>query len=485
MPTIEFASRRGRIVLLATVLASGVAFLDATVVTVALPRIGTDLGAELEGLQWVLDAYLLTLAALVLVGGALGDVLGRRRVFLAGVWGFAVASALCAVAVDPGTLIAARALQGVFAALLTPTSLAILSSSFTPQDRGRAIGAWAGLSGVTTAAGPFVGGWLVDAASWRWIFLLNIPLLAGATVAALRGIAAEDGVRVAGLRELLARVDLPGAGLSVLGLGLIVAPLIEVARLPAWTVAGSVAAGAAVLACFVAYERRRRHPMLPPGLFRIRTFSVANMVTVVVYAALTGTNFLVVLALQRGLGYSALAAGAAMAPLTVILLLFSPRVGALLPKLGARPLLTTGSVVMASGLLLLSGINQGSSYVGGVLPGVLVMAAGLVLVVTPVTTTALTDAPSERQGVASGTNNAVARVGGLLAVAVLPAAGGIAGTAAVEAGPLLAGVSAALRFAAVICAAGGVIAWIGLRPQDCKHAPAETVPTAAHPRPAG
>src|SRR5690554_1604388 len=178
VPTVEFASRRGRIVLLATVLASGVAFLDATVVTVALPRIGSDLGTGLAGLQWVLDAYLLALAALVLVGGALGDVLGRRRVFLAGISGFAVASVLCAVAVDPGTLIAARALQGVFAALLTPTSLAILSASFTPQDRGRAIGAWAGLSGVTTAAGPFVGGWLVDVGSWRWIFLLNIPLLA-------------------------------------------------------------------------------------------------------------------------------------------------------------------------------------------------------------------------------------------------------------------------------------------------------------------
>lgn len=478
MPTVEFASRRGRIVLLATVLASGVAFLDATVVTVALPRIGSDLGTGLAGLQWVLDAYLLALAALVLVGGALGDVLGRRRVFLAGISGFAVASVLCAVAVDPGTLVAARALQGVFAALLTPTSLAILSASFTPQDRGRAIGAWAGLSGVTTAAGPFVGGWLVDVGSWRWIFLLNIPLLAGAAIAA-RGIPVEDRLRVANLRELLARVDLPGSGMSVLGLGLIVAPLIEVAHLPAWAVAASVSVGAAVLAGFVAYERRRPYPMLPPGLFKIRTFSVANLVTVVVYAALTGANFLVVLGIQRGLGYSALAAGAAMTPLTVIMLAFSARVGGLLPKVGARPLLTAGSILMGAGLALLSGLHPGSSYVGGVLPGVLVMAAGLVLVVTPVTATALADAPPERQGVASGTNNAVARVGGLLAVAVLPAVGGIAGTAAVEPGPLLEGVSAALRFAAAICAAGGLIAWIGLRPQDCKAAPGGARPQSA------
>lgn len=465
---IEFASRRGRTVLAATILASGVAFLDATVVTVALPRIGTDLGADLAALQWVLDAYLLALGGLVLVGGALGDVLGRRRVFLAGVGGFGAASLLCALAWSPGVLIGGRAVQGVFAALLTPASLAILSSSFSSDQRGRAIGAWSGLAGIATAVGPFVGGWLVDSVSWRWIFLLNIPLLAGAAEAARRAVPASG--RSPTRHELRTRVDLPGAALAVAGLALIVTPLIEFAHLPPALVTASLAAGVAALGALVVHGRRRPSPMVPPGLFRIRTIAVANLVTVTIYAALTGASFLVTFGLQRALGYSALEAGAALVPLTLVLLVFSARVGAVLPRVGARPLLTAGSLLMAAGLVLLSRVEVGSVYLTGVLPGVLVMAAGLVLVVAPVTTTALADAPPSNQGVASGVNNAVARVAGLIAVAVLPAAAGIAGTDGLAPEPLLEGVSRAMLILAVTCAVGALIAWIGLRPCDARKA---------------
>jgi EmrB/QacA subfamily drug resistance transporter len=471
--SIEFTSAQGRLIVTATVLASGVAFLDGTVVTVALPRIGTDLGAGLSALQWILNGYLLTLGALVLVGGALGDLLGRRRVFIVGMWGFGLASVLCALAWSPAALVSGRALQGVFAALLTPTSLAILSSTFKASDRGRAIGAWTGLSGVTTAIGPFVGGWLVDVASWRWVFLINVPLLAVAIYVAHRAVPADQGSG-AGLerREVLSRVDLPGAGLTVLGLGLIVTPLIEIERLPTWAVVATVVSGVAVLFGFVGYERRRRVPMMPIRLFRIRTFTVANLFTIVVYAALTGMGFLISLALQRGLGYSALAAGAATVPITVVLLLFSARVGALLPRIGARWPLVAGGVLTAAGLFLLSGIGPDTTYLTGVLPGVMVFAVGLVLLVTPVTTTALTDIPLERQGVASGINNAVARIAGLLAVAVLPAAAGLSATGAADPIPLLDGVSTALQIAAVSCLAGALIAWIGLRPRDCHKLPA-------------
>lgn len=468
---LTFTSRRGRLVLLATVLASGVAFLDATVVTVAIPRMGDDLGAGFSALQWVLDAYLLTLGALVLVGGALGDVLGRRRVFVIGMWGFGVASVLCAVAWSPASLIAARALQGIFAALLTPTSLAILSASFPAEERGRAIGAWSGLSGVTTAVGPFLGGWLVDVASWRWIFILNVPLLAAAVFVTRAAVPADVGAGAGlGRRALLRRVDLPGAALTVVGLALIVTPLIEVQRMPIAVVVASIVAGVLTLVGFIVYERRRDQPMLPPVLFRIRTFTVANLITLAVYSALSAMGFLLTLGLQRGLGYSALAAGAATVPITLVLLVFSTRVGALLPRTGARPLLALGAVVTGLGLALMSTIGPGTSYLTGVLPGVMVFAVGLVLVVAPVTTTALTDVPADRQGVASGTNNAVARVAGLLAIAILPVVAGLSATGAMEPEPLLDGMSAALRIAAVICAAGGVIAWVGLRSQDAKEA---------------
>ncbi|MGH8823774.1 MAG: DHA2 family efflux MFS transporter permease subunit [Jiangellaceae bacterium] len=473
--TLALATRQGRLVLLATVLASGVAFLDGTVVVVALPRIGEDLGADFSALQWVLDAYLLTLGSLVLAGGALGDVLGRRRVFLVGMWGFGFASLLCAVAWSPAALVGARAVQGVFAALLTPASLAILSASFASEERGRAIGAWSGLAGVTTAIGPFLGGWLVDAASWRWVFLINVPILA-ATVLLTRAVVPADPGAAHGLsrRQMIHRIDLPGAALTVIGLALIVTPLIEAGRLHPAVVMGSVTAGVLTLVAFVVYEHRRDQPMLPPGLFRIRTFTVANLVTLTAYAALTVNSFLLSVALQLGLGYSALAAGAATVPMTLVLLAFSARVGALLPRTGARPLLTLGGLLAGAGLALLAGINPDTTYLTGVLPGVLVFAAGLVLIVAPVTTTALTDVPADRQGVASGTNNAVARVGGLLAVAVLPLAAGLSTAEDLDTAALLDGVSVALWIAALLCVAAAVTAWVGLRTKDCQGVPART-----------
>lgn len=474
VPPLAYGSRAGRLVLLATVLASGVAFLDATVVTVALPRIGQDLDAGMSALQWVLDGYLLTLGSLVLVGGALGDLLGRRRVFLWGMYGFAATSLLCGIAPDAASLVGARLAQGACAALLAPASLAILSASFAPEDRGRAIGAWSGLSGVATAFGPFVGGWLVDTASWRWVFLLNLPLLAAAILVTLRAVPSDQGSG-AGMprRELLRRIDLPGAGLTVAGLALVVAPLIEAGQLPVWAVVTGVLAGLLLLAAFVLHERRTPWPMLPPSLFRIRTFSVANVVTLFVYGALSAMSFLLSLALQRGLGWSALAAGAALFPITVVLLLLSPTVGALLPRVGARVLLTAGPLLAAAGLVLLARLDMGDGYVDGVLPGLLVFSLGLVLVVAPVTTTALTDVPADRQGVASGANNAVARVAGLLAIAVLPAVAGLAAAGTMPPEALVDGFGRAMLVAAGLCALGGAVAAVALRPTDCADEPPE------------
>lgn len=463
MAPVPYASRRGRLVLLATVLGSGAAFLDATVVTVALPRLGDDLGAGFSTLQWVLDGYLLALGSLVLVGGALADALGRRRVLLVGLGGFLVASLACGLAPGGGTLVAARVVQGAFAALLTPASLAVLATTFGPDERGRAIGAWSGLSGVTTAVGPFVGGWLVDTASWRWVFLLNVPVLLVAVAVTRAAVPADRGA-LAGLplRRVLGAVDLPGAALTVLGLGLLVGPLIEAARLPGWAVAVGALAGLAVLAGFVAYERRAPRPMLPPGLFAIRTFAAANAVTFAVYAALAAASFLLTLVLQRALGWSALAAGASLVPITGTLLVLSPRVGAVLPRVGPRPLLTAGPVLAAGGLALLSRVGPGDAYVPDVLPGVTLLALGLSLVVAPVTTTVLADVPMQRQGVASGANNAVARVAGLLAVAALPAAAGLASTGVLDPARLVAGYGRAMLAASVLSALGGVVAWWAL-----------------------
>jgi EmrB/QacA subfamily drug resistance transporter len=463
---LRYGTAQARVVLAATILASGVAFLDGTLVNVALPRIEEDLGGGLATLQWVLDGYLLTLGALVLIGGALGDLLGRRRVFGWGIGAFAATSVLCGLAPTAGALIAARTAQGAAAALMVPASLAILSSVFDGADRGRAIGLWSGWSGVTTAFGPFVGGAMVDAASWGWraVFLINVPICAVAFWLTRRGVPELAPGRTAA--PLAEQLDVLGGVLAVLGLGLLVGALIETRRIgPQWTAAG-VAAGAAVLVAFLAVERRRERtgappPMMPPSFFRIVTFSVANLQTFVVYGALGALLFLFTVALQIGLGWSALAAGAAGVPITVVLVLFSSRVGALVPKVGARPLLTAGPLIMAAGIVLLSRIGPGDGYLFDVLPGVLLFAAGLVLVVAPITTTALGDIPQASSGVGSGVNNAVARIAGLLAVAAIPLLAGLSGLQADSGADVFPGFARAGLICAGLCVLGAVIGLVG------------------------
>jgi EmrB/QacA subfamily drug resistance transporter len=455
---IPYASRRGRLVLAAAITASGVAFLDGSVVTVALPRIGANLGGGFATLQWVVDAYLLTLGSLVLVGGALGDQLGRRRVFEVGIAAFGLASALCAVAPTATALVLARGLQGVAAALLVPGSLSLLSSLFEGADRGRAIGAWSGASSVFFALGPFVGGFLVVAAPWGWrlVFLINLPLCAAAIALSRAAVPDVPGTRGA------ARLDLLGAALVTSGLGLVVYPLIEWSRLPRSVSALLLAAGAAALAGFLVVERRAAVPMMPLALWRIRTFAVANVVTFVIYAALGANGFLLTVTLQEALGWSPVAAGAAALPATLLLALFSSRVGSLVPRLGGRLLLTAGGLVMGAGMLLFVRVQPGSSYVADVLPAVLVFALGLLLVVAPVTTTVLGDVGPTRSGVASGVNNAVARIGSLIAVAVLPLVSGLSTAARDDPAALADGFHRATLVTATLCVAGGLVALLGL-----------------------
>lgn len=464
--SLALSSATGRRVVAASIVASGMAFLDGTIVTVAAPHIAADLGGGFAGMQWVLDGYLLTLGALVLVGGALGDLLGKRRVFIAGTVGFALTSAACSLAPSIAVLVAARMLQGGCAALLVPTSLALLNAVFSGPDRGRAIGAWSGLSGIFTALGPFVGGALVDAFpyGWRLAFLINLPLAVVAVWLARTCVPDLPGTRSAA--PLLSQLDLVGASLATLGLGLVVGPLIELDQLgpTAWL---GVGAGLGLLLAFVLLEQRRGRtgeppPMLPLAMFRIRTFTVANLVTFVVYGALSAATFLLTIYLQSSLGYSALAAGAAGIPITILLALFSSRVGALVSRFGPRWFLVAGPLVMAAGLAWLSLVAPGSSYPSSVLPALCVFASGLVLVVAPVTTAALLDVGPARSGTASGVNNAVARVAGLLAIAVLPAAAGIGASGT----GLGTGYPRAMLISAGLCAIGAVIAALGFQSQQ-------------------
>ena len=459
---LRYSSGPGRWVLLATVLGSGVAALDATVVNVALPAIGEDLGGGVAGLQWVLNGYLLTLASLILLGGSLGDRFGRRRVFIVGLAWFACASALCGLAPNVGVLVAARALQGVGGALLTPGSLAIIESSFRPDDRGRAIGAWSGLGGIATAIGPLAGGWLVDAVSWRTIFLLNLPLVAVTIVIAVRHVPESSDVSMA------RRIDVNGAVLGAAGLAGLTYALIEGpgrgATSPPIVLAALI--GVAGIAGFVMAEKRGRHPMLPLDIFASRLFAAANLVTFAVYAALGGTFFLFVVHLQVVLGYSPLAAGAAMFPVTVLMLLLSPRAGSLAQRIGPRVPMSVGPVLIAGGLLVMSRVDAGSRYVSDVLPGVLLFGLGLACTVAPLTATVLAAAEDRHAGVASGVNNAVARVAGLLAIAVLPVIAGLSKDDFAHPSQFAAGFRVAITTAAGLALAGGVLAWLTIRSDE-------------------
>jgi EmrB/QacA subfamily drug resistance transporter len=456
---LAFSSAQGRWVLTATVLGSGIAFLDSTVVNVALPHIGDDLDTGVGGLQWVLNGYLLTVSSLILLGGSLGDRFGRKRIFQIGIVVFAVASLLCAVAPDAPTLVGGRIAQGVGGALLTPGSLAILEASFRPEDRSRAIGAWSGLSGVASAIGPFLGGWLVDAGSWRWIFLINLPLSAFVVVVAARHVPESSDP------EASRHVDGRGALLIALALGGLSWGLIAAGE-AGWSAPrtwGALVLGAASLVAFVAFERRSRDPIVPTGLFASAQFRAANLVTGAVYAALGGVFFLLVVQLQNVLDYSAVEAGAASFPITLLMLALSARSGALAARIGPRLQMTVGPLLLAAGALLMTRIEAGAGYVGAVLPAVVVTGLGLATVVAPLTATALAAAEDRHAGVASGVNTTVARAAQLAAVAALPVAAGITGRAYLDPVALSDGFRTAMVMVAGLSALGALVAVVGIR----------------------
>ena len=419
---LRLDSAQGRWVLTAAVLGSGVVLLDGTVVNVALPALGRDLDADFADLQWTVNGYLLSLAALILLGGSLGDRFGRRRLFVVGTVWFGVASLLCGLAPDVRTLVAARVLQGIGGALLTPGSLSLLQASFARADRGRAIGAWSGLGSVAAALGPFLGGVVLEL-SWRLVFLLNVPLCAAVVAVALRHVPESSDP------EAARSVDVAGAVLGALGLAGVTYALIALGEdASTGVVAATGVGGLLLLVAFVLVERRLREPLLPPGIFASRQFTAVNLVTFAVYAALSGFFLLVVVHLQVVAGYSPLASGVALVPVTLLMAALSSRSGALAARRGPRLQMTAGPLVMAAAVLLLSRVGAQASYWLEVLPGVVLFGLGLATTVAPLTTTVLAAAPDRHAGLASGVNNAVARTAGLLAVAVVPVAAGIGGT---------------------------------------------------------
>jgi EmrB/QacA subfamily drug resistance transporter len=445
-------SARKRLTLVACILGSVIAFVDGTVVNVALPAIERDLGGGLTAQQWIVDAYLLTLGSLILVGGSLGDLFGERRVFAIGVASFGAASVLCAIAPTSELLIAARGVQGIAGALLTPAALAVIVTTFDGAERGAAIGTWTAWSGIAMVIGPVIGGQIVDIASWRWIFLINIPLTIGTVALILVAVPPRpSSARV--------RIDITGAALCVLGLGGTAFALIEQRRLgwssPAiWATLGG---GLLALAAFVGWERRAPHPMLPLRLFRLRNFSVTNLETLFVYAGLSTLTFFLTLYLQQIADYSPLQAGLALIPITVVMFLGSPHVGRLSMKFGPRFFMAAGPLIAAAGLALFVPLGRHVSYSSDLLPGILVFAAGLVLTVAPLTTTVLADAGHGDAGIASAVNNAVARVAGLLGIAVV----GLAVTGSGDQLDLH-GFRLAMVVTAFLVGAGGVIGALGI-----------------------
>ncbi|MEW1773266.1 MFS transporter [Streptomyces sp. NPDC086777] len=426
MPDVRIASAQGKWILITTVLGSSMALLDSTVVNVALPRIGDDLDASLSALQWTINAYMLTLAGLILLGGSLGDQYGRRKIFVIGVVWFAAASLMCGLAPTDGVLIGARALQGIGGALLTPGSLALIQASFHPDDRSRAVGLWSGFGGIGAAVGPFLGGWLVDGPGWRWVFLLNVPLALLCVPIALRHVPESAGgtsrssEAESGGGRAHGRFDILGAVLGALALGLVTFALIEAGTTSLLAVAG-VAAGVA----FVYVEKRRRDPMLPLDIFASRQFTALNIVTLCVYGAFGGYFFLTALQLQVVAGYSALAAGTALLPTTALMLFFSARSGALADRIGPRIPLTVGPLLCATAMLLMLRVGEHANYLTDVLPAVLVQGVGMVTLVAPLTASVLASVDTARAGIASGINNAAARAASLIAVAALPLIAGM------------------------------------------------------------
>ncbi|MFJ3231559.1 MFS transporter [Streptomyces sp. NPDC086787] len=476
MPDVRLASSQGKWILLTTVLGSSMAMLDSTVVNVALPRIGEDLNADLAALQWTVNAYMLTLAGLILLGGSLGDRYGRRRTFVVGVVWFATASLLCGFAPNAGVLIAARALQGIGGALLTPGSLALIQASFHPDDRARAVGLWSGFGGVGAAVGPFLGGWLVDGPGWRWVFLLNVPVALVCVPVAVRHVPESHDGGGHG------RFDVLGAVLGALALALVTYALIEAPNGSPAVIATGVA-GLAAAGVFVYVEKHRPDPMLPLGIFASRQFTAVNLVTLCVYAAFGGFFFLTALQLQVVAGYSPLQAGTALLPTTVMMLLFSARSGALADRIGPRVPLTVGPLLCAVAMLLMLRVGPHADYLTDVLPALLVMGTGMVALVAPLTATVLASVDVTRAGLASGVNNAAARAAGLIAVAALPVLTGM-GPEAYRSPPAF---NAAFDRAMPICAGvlvvGAALAFTfvrglppGCRRPECRHHGCVTAP---------
>jgi EmrB/QacA subfamily drug resistance transporter len=468
---LRLSSARGRWVVAATVLGSGMAALDATVVGIALPAIGRDFHASVGSLQWVVDAYTLTLAGLLLLGGTLGDSYGRRKMFSVGIVWFAVASLLCGLAPSVGVLIAARALQGVGGALLTPGSLAILQASFAQQDRSAAIGAWSGFGGVATAIGPFLGGWLISAVSWRLVFFINLPIAVLVLTINFRHV---PETRAPGP---VPRLDVRGAACISGALAGITYGLIAASSYGwgAVQVLVPLGAGAVLLGLFILVESKEPQPMLPLGIFRSRQFTAANAVTFIVYAALGGLLFLVPVVLQVVHGYSPLEAGVSLLPVTFIMLLLSSRSGALAARIGPRLQMSVGPLVVAASFLLFIRIGSSGDYLTAVLPAVLVFGLGIAIMVAPLTATALSAAPADHAGIASAVNNDVARAGSLIAVAILPALAGITGDSYLHPAVLAGDFKTAAMIAAAFCTAGGVLAALTIRnpaPATC----AQTTP---------
>src|SRR3954449_4808970 len=405
-----------RLTLAAAILGSIAAFIDSTVVNVALPRIREDLGGGLAGQQWLTDAYLLTLGSLLLVGGSLGDLYGRRRVFAQGLIGFGIASVLCAAAPTIETLIVARGLQGVAAALLVPNTLGLIVARFEPNERGAAIGTWTAWAGIAMVIGPLLGGLLLQTGSWRWIFGVNVIPIAGALWLTSRLDATHDAPSGG-------QVDHVGAVLATFGLAGPVYALIE-GPARGWgdpVILFSLIGGLALLGAFVVYERDASHPMLPLDLFRERNFSVGNAATLTIYGGLGAAPFFLVLFLQQVVGYTPIAAGAALLPVTVIMFSLSRRWGALADRIGPRVFMGTGPLIGGAGIIWLGQIDASPDYWTDILPGVLVFGLGLSLTVAPLTATVLGGVAEEHAGIASAINNAVARIGGLLAVAAIGA----------------------------------------------------------------
>jgi EmrB/QacA subfamily drug resistance transporter len=458
-PGLSVASPGGRWLLGVVVLGTSLIAVDGTVVRLALPAIGTDLHADFSTLQWIVTAYTWTLASVILLGGAAGDRYGRRRIFLVGVAWFSGASLLCATAPSAGWLVTGRLLQGVGAALLAPASMAVLQASYRPSERGRAIGAWVGLSGLGGTAAPFLAGWLLDAGSWRWVFLISPLLSVPVVVMTLRHM---PETRDTGAPRHL---DLPGALLGLVALGALTYATMAAAGHP---VVSLSVLGAAVLSLgaflgFWTWERRARQPMLPPSWFRSRQFTATNAVTFLVYGAINGFLFLALIEFQVVAGFSALVAGVAFLPSTALTLLLSSRSGRVAARIGPRLPLTVGPLVCASGILLALRVTPSAGYLGDVVPAVTVFGVGLVLTIPPLNASVLAAVSDEHSGLASGVNNAVACAAGLLTVAALPAIVGLTGERYTDPAQSL----PAFRGALVLCAgamvAGGALAAFTVR----------------------